>query len=345
MKFKNKSKITLNLKEPYENGLRWKIGINTVPCISVRKGKRCVYCGFINWEKPIEPQKVGGYFLDFFEKNYTKSISRVEVYSSGSFFDDCEVSANSRQEIVKTLNRDSIKEIVLETRPEFINSKNIKDLTKYIDPKKLFIAVGLETMSDEIRRKTAKGFTKKRFIKAIDVLQKEGVGFQAYLLLKPPVDMSEYESIVDLAKSVKDLVCLMKNKPSSLVVAVQPFFVAENSFIAKIPYFRNEFKPIWLYSVAKSIEILDKIRKEQKYDFKIILGNYKDNVETISVPSNYDESGKICTCSNKIRNYLNDINRHQKNVRIITDAVLAFKCDCKKSWIKEVGSKLQVKGF
>lgn len=341
MRFENKSKITLDLKEKYENGFRWKIGINTVPCIRGRKGKRCIYCGFINWERPIAPQKVGGHFLDFFEKNYTKNISRVEVYCSGNFFDDCEVSASSRQEIIKTLNRKSIKEIVLETRPEFINSKNIEELTKYIDPKKLFIAIGLETMSNEIRKKTAKGFTKKRFIKALDILQKAGVGFQAYLLLKPPVGMSDYESIADLEKSVKELVCLMKNKSSNLVVAIQPFFVAENSPVAKISYFRNEFKPIWLYSIAKSIEILDKIRKEYKYDFKIILGNYNDNVETVSIPSNYDELGKSCICSKKIRDYLTDINRYQKDVRIITDKVLNSKCDCKKLWIKEVGSKLK----
>jgi len=336
-----KFRITLNLKEAYGDGYRWKVGLNTVPCIKVRKRKRCSFCGFKNWKDPVPPQKVGKYFSDFFKKNYTQDISRVEIYCSGSFFDDSEVSRNSRTEIIKILNQSSIKKIVLESRTEFISLKKLSDLIKYINPKKLIIAVGLETTNDAYRRKLAKGLAKNQFIKSFEIIQELGMGFQAYLLLKPPVIRNDREAIIDLVKSVKELISITKNKESNLTVAIQPFFVVENSSVAKDPYFRNEFRPVWLYTIAKSIEILDKIRKEQGLDFKIILGNYNDNVETISIPSNYNKQGGICACSEKIREYLKNINCYPQNVRVITDEVLNSKCNCKKSWIKDVGSKLK----
>ena len=143
--------ITIDTKERYGRGLRWKLGIATTPCIQTRKSKRCVFCGFINHKGPVSPEEVGRVVNEVLGKGDLHDICRMELYVSGSFFDDEEVSSGSRLEIIKAVNESGIEEVVLESRPEFITEENLKALSNVIDPARVTIAIGVETADDNLR--------------------------------------------------------------------------------------------------------------------------------------------------------------------------------------------------
>ena len=197
--------ITVDIKERYGHGLRWKLGIATTPCVQTRKSNRCVFCGFLNHKGPVSPLEVGCVFNEVFRNSDLRDIYRVELYVSGSFFDDEEVSSGSRLEIIKAVNESGIEEVVLESRPEFITEENLQSLADIIDPARITIAVGVETADDNLRYELSKDFSLEDLTASISRIARAGMNFQAYLLLNPPAINNDKEAVVDIIRSSKTI--------------------------------------------------------------------------------------------------------------------------------------------
>jgi radical SAM enzyme (TIGR01210 family) len=332
------SYITINKSEHYSSGLRWKLGINTNPCVKVRKGNRCTFCGFLNNAHIVTPDRVGDIFCEILNYNNHDNVRRLELYVSGSFFDDEEVSPESRLKILKQVDVTGIKEVVLETRPEFITEANLKSLSESIDGRRITIAVGVETMDDQIRDRLAKGFTTRDVINSIRKIAKFGMNFQAYLLLKPPAIGSERNAIIDVLLSSGKLRSLCTKLKCPLVLAIQPYFLAYNSAVF-FDLNKKTARPPWLYTIALTLMLLDKqmVNTTPSYDASIVLGNEIDNVTTIAIPSNYTENGDICSCSDKMRDHLRLINSSRDAMREAVSLVLGTGCACRKAWERELG--------
>ncbi len=97
------SYITLDIVEEWKSSFRWKLGIGTNPCIQSRKGTCCSYCGFLGIKYPLQPDEVGDFITNILAKRAISRISRLELYMSGSFFDNQEVSKVSRIKIGQAL--------------------------------------------------------------------------------------------------------------------------------------------------------------------------------------------------------------------------------------------------
>jgi radical SAM enzyme (TIGR01210 family) len=330
--------ITVNTRERYGQGLRWKLGINTSPCIQSRRGKRCVFCGFLNNHSPISASAVISVFKEAVSSNDLNNVHRLEIYVSGSFFDDEEVSPDSRRKIIELVGKTDIKEVVLESRPEFITENSLLPFKHHINPNRVTIAVGVETTNSRVRSKLCKGLTTRELKSGIRQIKKAGMNFQAYLLLNPPVINNDREAVIDIVRSAEEIVNLASRIGCPLSLALQPFFLAENSFVAQERSLRDHTRPPWLYTIALTLKLLDIIRNKDGYRYQIILGNEIDNVNAILIPSNYTREGDICSCTDTLRGYLSDINISQEKLKENVDRVLYSECDCKTTWQNEIGA-------
>lgn len=333
--------VTLDKRERYSDGLRWKLGINTNPCVQLRRGKRCVYCGFLNYRYPVPPHKVGRIFSEIFEDNNLDEIHRLELYVSGSFFDDEEVSLNSRLEIISLASESGIDEVLLESRPEFITNENLKSLTNIIDPARVTIGIGVETMDDRVRNKLHKGFSTKEFEKSLNRIAYHGMNFQAYLLLNPPAINNDKKAILDIISSSIKIVRLAGKMNCNLVLAIQPYFIAQNSIVANSSPEKNAIRPPWLYTVALTLKMLNTMRTRTVSNWQIILGNENDNVVPLLVSSNYTADGHVCPCTENARKYLNEFNISSQKMEESVIKILESSCDCKDIWENQIGAKIE----
>lgn len=337
MHFHKNGFITIDRKEKFSRRFRWKLGINTNPCVRLRNGKRCVFCGFLNYHNPITPVKVGRFFNEVFKNSNLRDIRRLELYVSGSFFDDEEVSFDSRLEIIESISNSEIEETILESRPEFITEENLKPITAIINPKRITIAIGVETMDDRLRNELSKGFSTKDITKSLSKIAQARMNFQAYLLLNPPGINNDRKAIIDIINSSKKIISLTKKMDCHLILAIQPFFIAKNSGVSEN---RRKYpvRPPWLYTIALTLKLLDTIKTREKSNLHVILGNENDNVAPLRIPSNYTGNGDVCSCTERIRNHLREINISQKKLEENIHKILESPCDCRKVWEKEIGA-------
>jgi radical SAM enzyme (TIGR01210 family) len=114
-------------------------------------------------------------------------VAMVKVYTSGSFFDRCEVPAGAARYAAELF---AGKLVVAETRPEYVETGLLEEFISRIDPgvfkSPLTVAIGLETVTDAIREKSIdKGFSWDDFLQATAKARKAGAGVKTYLLHKP----------------------------------------------------------------------------------------------------------------------------------------------------------------
>jgi|WetSurMetagenome_2_1015567.scaffolds.fasta_scaffold20348_4 radical SAM enzyme (TIGR01210 family) len=336
----NEAFITLNVTEKFEGQLRWKIGLGTHPCIRTRIDKRCTFCGFKDLEQPIPANQVDTVFQTLLESSPLELVKRLELYVSGSFFDDVEVSPNARLNILRCFAQNSIPEILIESRPEFITAANLNALAETIDPQRITVGIGVETMDDQARKPLSKGTTTKKISQSIQLIAQTGMNFQAYMLLKLPNAKNDQEAVSSFMKDVDILLKLTQNQSCTVTIAIQPTFVAHNTPFEQ-DFKKSTFRPAWLYTIALVLKKL--LALKEKYPrMRIILGNENDNVEVIAIPSNYTNAidYKSCSCSKSMREMLYHVNESEEALVKTIQFILHSSCSCKAIWESEMRALL-----
>ncbi len=222
--------------------------------------------------------------IDFVLNNKIKEISEanenfvIKIFNSGSFFDENEISEETKQYIYeKVANIDNLKEFIIESRPEFIKSENLKELKDYLKGKYVEIAIGLETVNDYIRNYYInKGMTYEDFINVFKICKDNRMGVKAYLLLKPPF-LNEAGAIDDCVNSIKNLVKLKVN-----TISINPLNIQRGT-LAEYLWYNNKYRPPWFHSLFKVIK-------------KSISQNDLLNVRLLSDPSGAGTKRGIHNC-------------------------------------------------
>ena len=118
--------------------------------------------------------------------NNINYLLTVSIFNNGSFLDSNEIPAPAGRYILDHLAQDDrVKEVRIETRPEFANSPLLEEIASKYEKKELHVAIGLEVCSDRIRSIIHKGFTYNDFLHAAEALS-SSVHLDVYLLLKSP---------------------------------------------------------------------------------------------------------------------------------------------------------------
>jgi len=169
----------------------------------------------------------------------------IKIYTSGSFLDEREIPAETRQAIAETFA--DRERIVVESLPDFVAEEKIADFTDV--GLETDIAVGLETATDRVRRDCVnKYFEFSEFERAAADARDAGAGIKAYLLMKPPF-LSESEAIADMKRSVRKCA----DVEGCHTVSMNPCNVQRHTMVEDL-FHGDGYRPPWLWSVAHVLE-------------------------------------------------------------------------------------------
>ena len=172
----------------------------------------------------------------------------IKIFTSGSFFDPEEVPTEFVREVAAVF---AGKIVIAETRPEFIDEDVLADFVKTIDDGTqkfpVYVAMGLETSSDEIRtRSINKGFSFAEFTASATRAHKAGAGVKAYLLFKP-LFITEGEAVADMKSSIADA------SHHAEIISMNPCTVQRNTEL-EFYWKRGAYRPPYLWSVLEVLE-------------------------------------------------------------------------------------------
>lgn len=229
----------------------------------------CSMCGYVydSMGKTVADEKIKAQVEKAFEKlKDAETKVTLKLYTSGSFFDTDEVSEKMQEWIVKkTSEEEKIKSMIVESRPEYIDEKQIKKLTQILGQqnKILEIGIGLETTNDKIRDLSInKGFTFDDFKTAVEKIKKANAYTKAYLLLKPPF-LTNKQAVQDMINSI-DTLLKIKNVTT---IGINVAAVHRGTLIEQL-WKEGKYESASLHDVVKVI----KYALENKKDKTIALG-------------------------------------------------------------------------
>ncbi len=222
--------------------------LNTGGCRWARAGG-CTMCGYV--AESVEGGSVGHdalmdqieVCLDHERDGADEKSGLIKIYTSGSFLDEREVGAETRKAIAETFaDRDRI---VVESLPDFVTPEKLRDFRGV--GLETDVAIGLETANDRVRHDCVnKYFDFEDFIQASENAASVGAGIKAYLLMKPPF-LSEPEAVQDMKESIR------KCAEYAHTVSMNPTNVQRYTMVDEL-YFRNGYRPPWLWSVCDVLE-------------------------------------------------------------------------------------------
>jgi archaeosine synthase beta-subunit len=222
--------------------------LNTGGCRWARAGG-CTMCGYV--AESVEGGSVAHdalmdqieVCLEHERENADKKSGLIKIYTSGSFLDEREVGAETRQAIAETFA--DRERIVVESLPDFVTAEKLRDFRGV--GLETDVAIGLETANDRVRHDCVnKYFDFDEFIQASENADSVGAGIKAYLLMKP-IFLSEAEAIQDMKESIR------RCAEYAHTVSMNPTNVQRYTMIDEL-HFRNGYRPPWLWSVCEVLE-------------------------------------------------------------------------------------------
>ncbi|MEM4472380.1 MAG: archaeosine biosynthesis radical SAM protein RaSEA [Archaeoglobaceae archaeon] len=202
--------------------------------------RKCNMCSYWIESRNISERDLKEQIDFIFERVDTKLL---KIFTSGSFFDENEISAELRKYIADRAKEMGIKKIIVESRPEFISEEKLADFKGL----ELEVGIGLESANDRIREICInKGFSFDDFKFAAEKIKKEGFRVKCYLLLKPPF-VSEKEAIRDIVDSVKKVHEFVD------VISINLMNIQKGTLVEKL-WERGLYRPPWLWSAVEAIK-------------------------------------------------------------------------------------------
>ncbi|MBP1987844.1 archaeosine biosynthesis radical SAM protein RaSEA [Halolamina salifodinae] len=221
--------------------------LNTGGCRWARAGG-CTMCGYV--AESVEGGSVSHdalmeqiqVCLDHEAEEADAESGLIKIYTSGSFLDEREVPAETRQAIADTFaDRDRI---VVESLPDFVDREKVAEFTDR--GLETDVAVGLETATDRVRHDCVnKYFDFADFEDACAEARAADGGVKAYLLMKPPF-LSEQEALADMQDSVRRCGAV----EGCHTVSMNPCNVQRYTMVDEL-FYEGGYRPPWLWSVAE----------------------------------------------------------------------------------------------
>lgn len=229
----------------------------------------------------------------------------LKIYTSGSFLDDRELSNDIAEKILDSF--DSEKTLI-ESRPEFIKKKKLKEFSDLTN--QLEVAIGLESTDDFVlKRCINKGFTFDGYKGAVKRVKDIGGLVRTYLLLKPPF-LTEKEAINDTLKSIDKVTEL------SDIISINPVNVQRGSLVENL-WYKNVYRPPWLWSLVQ-------VLKEARFDTTLV--SSKAGLGSDRGPHN---------CGNHDDEIIDTIDRFNITQDKSVLEEVPTDCSCRLKWKKE----------
>ncbi len=186
----------------------------------------------------------------------------VKIYTSGSFLDTEEVSAETRDAILSLLSTDErVAEVVIESRPEYVTSSVMAQVRTILGERHIEIGMGLESSNDTIREICVnKGFTLEDFQKALEIAREYKIGTRAYVLLKPPF-LTEKDALTDSINTIKDAIDM-----GVTTISMNPVTIQKHTLVDSL-WNEGLYRSPWLWTV---VEVLKETKRQVGSDSFIL---------------------------------------------------------------------------
>jgi radical SAM enzyme (TIGR01210 family) len=288
--------------------------LNTGGCRWARAGG-CTMCGYV--AESVEGGSVAHedlmtqvqHCLDHEADNADEPSPLVKIYTSGSFLDEREVPAETRQAVAETFgDRDRI---VVESLPDFVDREKVGEFVA--EGLHTDVAVGLETATDRVRHDCVnKYFDFADFEAACAEARAAATddttaGVKAYLLMKPPF-LTEAEAVEDMKRSVRRCAGV----EGCHTVSMNPCNVQRHTMVEDI-YHADGYRPPWMWSIC---EVLESTADADAIVVSDPVGHGSDRG-----PHNCGE------CDDKVQNAIKDFDRRQD-----PSVFEQVTCECEHTW-------------
>ncbi|TFG30267.1 MAG: TIGR01210 family radical SAM protein [Promethearchaeota archaeon] len=286
----------------------------------------CSMCGYIQDAniKPVPSQFIIKQF-DYALEHKLNEIQNqnfkyiIKIFNSGSFFDDSELNKEVRIHIYNKISEiKAIKEVVIESRVEYLTPDLLLELKEHLKNKYIEIGIGLETVNDYIRNSYInKGLSYDSFLEAFDMCKQNKIGVKAYLLFKPPF-LNEQAAIDDCTESIKSLINLEVN-----TISINPLNIQRGS-LAEYLWYQNRYRPPWFYSLFECIK-------------NAVNQNDLKSTRVLSDPSGAGTKRGIHNCLKRECNeaMIEMLRKFVLNqdLSVLNQKQTGLDCDCKKTYL------------
>jgi hypothetical protein len=284
----------------------------------LRPGGGCRYCGFRRLTTqgvPVESEDIVAQFnwaveqYDFVGEN----TSELDLFNSGSFFNDLEIPADARLRIFENVAQISgLKLMLVESRPEYITRPSLSSAQQALAGEvDLDVAIGLDAYDDHLREQILrKGYTKQAFELAVARLAETGMGLLCYVMLKPWT-MSDEEALRDAVLCAQYAHSVANHYGAACRIALEPTFVVPGTPLAE-QYAKGTYTPPSIWLVRQAAEQMAPLGNTG-------VGLWDEDLQPIAVPS-------ACSkCRPRLLKALQEFNSTQD-----TSFLQVEPCECVK---------------
>ena len=206
---------------------------------------RCYMCSY----KLSCPEKTPDSIVSSLTAALSGDFQKIKIFTSGSFFDPSELTSAQRLEMASALSATGVREVTVESRPEYITEEAIRSFSEGLGDATLEVAIGLESANDAVLRYCInKGFTFKAFEAKARLLRDMDCRVKAYLLLKPPF-LTEYEAMLDVLDSAKAVAHLADT------ISVNPVSIHKETVVEQL-WVRGAYRPPYLWTLVECLNEL-----------------------------------------------------------------------------------------
>ena len=227
----------------------------------------------------------------------------LKVYTSGSFLDDREVSAEARGHIMDWC-REHGQRLLFESRAEYITAESIGPVIEAHED--VEVAIGLESANDKVLKYAInKNMTLADYDRAATTVKSAGAKLRSYVLLKPPF-LTEAEAIEDAISTARHAAL------KSDTISINPVNVQKGTVVERL-WKSWSYRPPWLWSV---VEVLNACAE---LDRKVVCDPTGGGKE---------RGAHNCGgCDGDVLTAIRDFSLNQTGAKIELD-----KCECRQLW-------------
>ena len=313
-----KTKSALNQDGEQTNRLM--LVLRTPPC----EYNKCTMCGFDNNAgKNIRLKNIQRQYQKGIAGEDFSDIRRIDFPTAGSFYNDRELSSESRNYLFSEVSKLPVGSVMVETRVDYLTEEKVRESKSYLrDDQSIELAIGLESADDNVRNKILrKGLSKKGFERFADICKNTDSQLLAYILIKSPT-LSEAEAVEDAVQTADYVYRIANQRGIKARVAFKPMFIPEGTELEE-QYLSGEYQ---LPKLWTTVEIVKRTTKLASYQpNSIFVGMFDEDLSGDRFSSNCDE------CNSEVVEALKRFNGTQN-----LSELEKLSCECKTEWEQEV---------
>ncbi|MBS3137169.1 hypothetical protein J4232_01930 [Candidatus Woesearchaeota archaeon] len=313
-------KIKSALNQNGEQTNRLMLVLRTPPC----EYKQCIMCGFDNNAgENVRLQNIQRQYQNGITEENFSDIKRIDFPTAGSFYNDRELSIESRNYLFFEVSKLPVDTVMVETRIDYLTEEKVKESKRYLRKDQIIeLAVGLESVDDIIRNKVLrKGLKKKGFEHFADICNNTNSQLLAYILIKSPT-LSEAEAVEDAVRTADYVYRIANERGIKARVAFKPMFIPEGTELEE-QYLSGEYK---LPKLWTTVEIVKRTTKLASYQpNSIFVGMFDEDLSGDRFSSNCYKCNSEVVDALKIFNGTQDLSELER-----------LSCECKTEWEQEV---------